>query len=131
MQDRDKMVALTQVRWAIIQSRKLKFSSCSLLGKVAIRWKVLLILTDGAITDFEETKHEIVQASDLPMSIIIVGKSYTKPKSKLGGPQRTNLFKGVFENFTYVLTFINSSIIQVLEMPISMQWTIWMVMENC
>ena len=36
-----------------------------------------MILTDGAITDFEETKHEIVQASDLPMSIIIVGKSST------------------------------------------------------
>jgi len=36
-------------------------------------YTVLLILTDGAITDFNETKHEIVQASDLPMSIIIVG----------------------------------------------------------
>jgi len=34
---------------------------------------VLLILTDGAITDFDETKNAIVNASDLPMSIIIVG----------------------------------------------------------
>ena len=34
---------------------------------------VLLILTDGAITDFDETKSAIVNASDLPMSIIIVG----------------------------------------------------------
>lgn len=34
---------------------------------------VLLILTDGAITDFDETKAAIVNASDLPMSIIIVG----------------------------------------------------------
>ena len=34
---------------------------------------VLLILTDGAITDFDETKNAIVKASDLPMSIIIVG----------------------------------------------------------
>ena len=34
---------------------------------------VLLILTDGIITDFEETKSAIVNASDLPMSIIIVG----------------------------------------------------------
>ena len=34
---------------------------------------VLLILTDGAITDFEETKSAIVAASELPMSIIIVG----------------------------------------------------------
>ena len=123
-----KMVALTQVRIAIFTIRIFRRRNQE---KVAIRWKVLLILTDGAITDFEETKHEIVQASDLPMSIIIVGKSYTKPKSKLGGPQRTNLFKGVFENFTYVLTFINSSIIQVLVMPISMKWTIWMVMANC
>ena len=34
---------------------------------------VLLILTDGAITDFDETKAAIVNASDLPISIIIVG----------------------------------------------------------
>jgi len=34
---------------------------------------VLLILTDGAITDFDETKSAIVNASDLPMSIIIIG----------------------------------------------------------
>ena len=34
---------------------------------------VLLILTDGIITDFEDTKTAIVNASDLPMSIIIVG----------------------------------------------------------
>ena len=29
---------------------------------------------DGIITDFEETKKAIISASDLPMSIIIVGK---------------------------------------------------------
>ena len=34
---------------------------------------VLLILTDGIITDFEETKQAIVRASDLPLSLIIVG----------------------------------------------------------
>ena len=34
---------------------------------------VLLILTDGIITDFEDTKRAIVSASDLPMSIIIIG----------------------------------------------------------
>jgi len=36
-------------------------------------YQVLLIITDGAITDMEETMHEIVMASALPMSIIIVG----------------------------------------------------------
>ena len=34
---------------------------------------VLLIITDGAITDMEATKTALVQASQLPMSIIIVG----------------------------------------------------------
>ena len=34
---------------------------------------VLLILTDGIITDFEDTKRAIVEASDLPISIIIIG----------------------------------------------------------
>jgi hypothetical protein len=34
---------------------------------------VLLIITDGAITDMGKTKDAIVAASHLPMSIVIVG----------------------------------------------------------
>lgn len=34
---------------------------------------VLLILTDGVISDFERTREAIVHSSSLPMSIIIVG----------------------------------------------------------
>ncbi|CAG0898926.1 unnamed protein product [Cyprideis torosa] len=34
---------------------------------------ILVIITDGVITDFEATKKAIVEASNLPMSIIIVG----------------------------------------------------------
>jgi len=34
---------------------------------------ILLIITDGIITDFEETKSALVNASSLPMSVIIVG----------------------------------------------------------
>eukprot|EP00118_Oscarella_pearsei_P015726 m.143728 g.143728 ORF g.143728 m.143728 type:complete len:235 (+) comp38394_c1_seq58:1450-2154(+) len=34
---------------------------------------VLLILTDGIISDMEETKEAIVKAASLPMSIIIIG----------------------------------------------------------
>mmetsp|Transcript_15399 Transcript_15399/g.33135 ORF Transcript_15399/g.33135 Transcript_15399/m.33135 type:complete len:582 (-) Transcript_15399:468-2213(-) len=36
-------------------------------------YNVLLILTDGVITDMDETKEAIVEASQYPMSIIIVG----------------------------------------------------------
>lgn len=34
---------------------------------------ILLMLTDGVITDIEDTKRAIIAASHLPMSIIIVG----------------------------------------------------------
>ncbi|XP_067905689.1 copine-2 isoform X3 [Heterodontus francisci] len=34
---------------------------------------ILLIITDGVISDMDETRHAIVQAAKLPMSIIIVG----------------------------------------------------------
>ena len=34
---------------------------------------VLLLLTDGALTDMDETIEAIVQASALPMSLIIIG----------------------------------------------------------
>lgn len=44
-------------------------SSCSILQQ----YFILLILTDGVITDMADTREAIVQASHLPMSIIIVG----------------------------------------------------------
>jgi len=34
---------------------------------------ILLILTDGAIHDMEETKNSLIEAAYLPMSIIIIG----------------------------------------------------------
>lgn len=34
---------------------------------------VLLLLTDGCLTDMEATKRVIVEASGLPLSLIIVG----------------------------------------------------------
>ncbi|KAH9617556.1 hypothetical protein KSS87_013852 [Heliosperma pusillum] len=37
------------------------------------KYFVLLIITDGVITDLQETKDAIVKASDLPLSILIVG----------------------------------------------------------
>jgi hypothetical protein len=40
------------------------------------RYSVLLIITDGVIRDIEATKEEIVKASSLPLSIIVVGVGY-------------------------------------------------------
>ena len=37
------------------------------------KYNVLVLLTDGIIHDFQETIHEIVEASYLPLSIIIIG----------------------------------------------------------
>jgi len=47
-----------------------KFASAYQDGR---QYFVLLVITDGIITDIDETKNAIVNASDLPMSIIIVG----------------------------------------------------------
>ncbi|XP_062336271.1 copine-3 isoform X4 [Osmerus eperlanus] len=41
--------------------------------KTASQYFVLLIITDGVITDLDETRSAIVNASRLPMSIIIIG----------------------------------------------------------
>ena len=40
---------------------------------VSQQYFVLLIITDGVITDMDQTRSAIVNASRLPMSIIIVG----------------------------------------------------------
>ncbi|XP_075505134.1 protein BONZAI 1-like [Primulina tabacum] len=37
------------------------------------KYFILLIITDGVITDLQETKDALVMASDLPLSILIVG----------------------------------------------------------
>ncbi|KAF3454392.1 hypothetical protein FNV43_RR04839 [Rhamnella rubrinervis] len=37
------------------------------------KYYVLLIVTDGVITDLQETKDALVRASDLPLSILVVG----------------------------------------------------------
>ena len=37
------------------------------------KYQIVLIVTDGIITDFEKTIDQIVLGSELPMSIIIVG----------------------------------------------------------
>uniref|UniRef100_A0A8C5B5W6 Copine-3 n=1 Tax=Gadus morhua TaxID=8049 RepID=A0A8C5B5W6_GADMO len=48
-------------------------ASAATQGSHATQYFVLLILTDGEITDFDQTKEAVVRASRLPLSIIIVG----------------------------------------------------------
>lgn len=43
------------------------------LSNVFQQYFILLIITDGEITDLDQTRQAIVNASKLPMSIIIVG----------------------------------------------------------
>uniref|UniRef100_A0A8D3EDE4 Copine-3 n=1 Tax=Scophthalmus maximus TaxID=52904 RepID=A0A8D3EDE4_SCOMX len=49
------------------------FGRQALQQKTASQYFVLLIITDGVITDMDQTLNAIVNASRLPMSIIIVG----------------------------------------------------------
>uniref|UniRef100_A0A8C3AHB3 Copine 3 n=1 Tax=Cyclopterus lumpus TaxID=8103 RepID=A0A8C3AHB3_CYCLU len=49
------------------------FARQALRQSVASQYFVLLIITDGVITDMDQTRSAIVEASRLPMSIIIVG----------------------------------------------------------
>ncbi|XP_011487055.1 copine-3 isoform X2 [Oryzias latipes] len=50
-----------------------QFGRQALEQQTASQYFVLLIITDGIITDMDETRSAIVRASRLPMSIIIVG----------------------------------------------------------
>uniref|UniRef100_A0A8C5G7G5 Copine-3-like n=1 Tax=Gouania willdenowi TaxID=441366 RepID=A0A8C5G7G5_GOUWI len=49
------------------------FARQAMQQKTASQYFVLLIITDGVITDMDQTRTAIVEASHLPMSIIIVG----------------------------------------------------------
>nr|XP_023675552.1 copine-2-like isoform X3 [Paramormyrops kingsleyae] len=50
-----------------------RFAAQAQHQKTAAQYFTLLIITDGVISDMDETRHAIVQAAKLPMSIIIVG----------------------------------------------------------
>ncbi|NWQ99647.1 CPNE2 protein, partial [Paradoxornis webbianus] len=50
-----------------------RFAAHSLQQGTAAQYFMLLIITDGEITDLDQTRQAIVNASKLPMSIIIVG----------------------------------------------------------
>ncbi|XP_072135563.1 copine-2 isoform X2 [Mobula birostris] len=50
-----------------------RFASQAIQQEAAAQYFILLIITDGVISDMDETRHAIVQAAKLPMSIIIVG----------------------------------------------------------
>ena len=55
-----------------IAGQSLHYNSC--------KYFVLLIITDGVLTDLQETKDTLVRAFDLPLSILIVGVGGTNFK---------------------------------------------------
>jgi vacuolar-type H+-ATPase subunit F/Vma7 len=59
--------------FAPIINQVAKFAAAAQVERSARNYFVLLILTDGVITDLDDTVRSIVAASHLPMSIIIVG----------------------------------------------------------
>ncbi|NXP73176.1 CPNE2 protein, partial [Ramphastos sulfuratus] len=50
-----------------------RFAAQAAQQQAATQYFILLIITDGVISDMDETRQAVVQASRLPMSIIIVG----------------------------------------------------------
>ncbi|KAM9296118.1 copine-1 [Gastrophryne carolinensis] len=71
--------ALPQVRlygptnFSPIINHVIRFAASAAQQKNASQYFVLLIITDGEITDLNDTRNAIVQASKLPLSIIIIG----------------------------------------------------------
>lgn len=56
-----------------IQSISSNSTIIHLVNRYYQNYYILLILTDGAIMDYQETVDQIVRSSGLPLSIVIVG----------------------------------------------------------
>lgn len=93
--------ALPQVRlygptnFAPIINHVARFAAQAAQQRTASQYYVLLLLTDGAVTDVEATCEAVVQASKLPMSVIIVGVGgadfeIMEQLDADGGPLRTH-----------------------------------------
>lgn len=61
-----------RVRTWVWKEYRCRFNRCSHSARPQ-KYSVLLVLTDGVVSDMAETRAAIVRASRLPMSIIIVG----------------------------------------------------------
>ncbi|KAF6087682.1 copine 1 [Phyllostomus discolor] len=97
--------ALPQVRlygptnFAPIINHVARFAAQAAHQRTASQYFVLLLLTDGAVTDVEATREAVVRASHLPMSVIIVGVGGAdfEAMEQLdadGGPLRTRSGEG-------------------------------------
>ncbi|KAM9228308.1 copine-2 isoform 4-T4 [Leptosomus discolor] len=73
-EEKKKLKNLTTVnRTAAVENQKLLGRQLRQGWEMPEQYFILLIITDGVISDMDETRHAVVQASKLPMSIIIVG----------------------------------------------------------
>ena len=70
-----------------------RFAGEQAAGAVGTNYFVLLIITDGIITDMNETVLAIVRASQLPMSIIIVGTCWLSREED----RQKEFFKGGYQ----------------------------------
>lgn len=97
--------ALPQVRlygptnFAPIINHVARFAAQAAHQRTASQYFVLLLLTDGAVTDVEATREAVVRASHLPMSLIIVGVGGAdfdamEQLDADGGPLRTRSGEG-------------------------------------
>ncbi|KAK9009230.1 hypothetical protein V6N11_035775 [Hibiscus sabdariffa] len=69
------------------------------LTNEAQKYFVLLIITDGVVTDLQETKDALVKASDLPLSILIVGVGGADFKEMEVAQHSTNRSNGFHIDF--------------------------------
>lgn len=63
----------SQGHWSVWWQKVNTQPQPSLLSSLLQRYHILLILTDGVVTDMADTREAIVRASYQPLSIIIVG----------------------------------------------------------
>ena len=71
-----------------MQQRKLTCRIASVLQRQRDKYLVMLILTDGAIHDMEDSIRQIVHSAHLPLSILIVGvgdDDFTSMEVEMGG----------------------------------------------
>jgi len=79
---------------------KRNVSDASVNGhRILLKYNILVFITDGAITDMEETINEIKTSSKYPMSIIIIGVGNAKfdQMKKLDGDDKTTEYRDIVQ----------------------------------
>ncbi|EGG16272.1 hypothetical protein DFA_09302 [Cavenderia fasciculata] len=120
--------------FADVIERSLQTAQEGLLNPTHQKYTILLIITDGDISDMTETKNKLLTGSNLPLSVVIVGVgkgSDFKSMEELDGDKiKNNLFRDIVQFVPFEETVAKGNVAKETLKEIPKQFIKYMRQKN-